>query len=870
MHFSIQTFIRSSAVVLIISFFSTIAYSQTITFASKSVSLQEVFKSIEDQTSIRFVLSEEDIDQNAEVKLAKDKYELDELLNEVKGQIGVILKKIDDYYVVTMPEQGKGGQEIIYQTVRGVVSDLESESTLPGANVYRVGHLQNSTSTNMDGQFVIKVPLGRVELAFSFIGYKTVILPLLVTSGEEQNLVIQLEASVSKLKEVTIEADRDKARTQNELAYASGRGFNVLEANKYAGTLGDPARMVRSYAGVIPARDDRNDIVIRGNSPTGLQWKLDDIEIPNPNHYGGIGLTGNTTTILNMNLLSNSDFLMGAFPSEYGNALSGVFDLHTKKINPSKRQFRFQSGWNGFELGAEGPFSKKKDIGTYSLTYRYSFLDVMKSFGVDFGVLPQFQDLTGKFDFKLGEKTNLSLLGIWGTSFIDLDDRELETAEELPQTGQHIKTGSDLALAGINLKHRFNKKLVLKSNVSVIDNLINTKVDTFNFNSGNTNRVFTDNSGETKYSFFSQLDYRNNRNLLRVGFRWDTYVVKYNGEQINSTGQTETIYKENGNLNMARYYLENEYRLSDRFRARGGIHMQYLPLNGSFAVEPRLALRYLVSDFNVFAFAYGNHHMLQPRTIYFVETQTATGSVHTNEDLDFSGAHHFNFSYNLSINENLRLKAETYYQHLYDIPVKTDPTSTFSMVNVGAAFYIPQEDSLVNEGIGRNYGVEVTLERFLNKGYYFMLNGALFKSEYQTLEKKWRSTAFDMEYTVNGLAGYEKWLSQKFAIGADLKVTFAGGKPYVPVNESASVASGEVVYKEADAYSPRYPGYFRTDLKVYYRTNFKKAYVEFAVDFQNITNQKNIYRQEFDPKTGEYKTNYHMTFFPMATFKVLF
>lgn len=843
--------------------------AQQVVFSSNSISLSEMFKQIEEQTTLRFVFSEEEIDVEALLQLESKAYALEDLLSEASSKLSLSFKLIADYYVVTQRRENVLDPDKVYQEVQGVVRDLETGNPLPFASVYALEYPENSTTTDIDGNFTLQAPIGRLNLAVSYVGYKAVVIPMLVNTGHVPFLTVQLEATISSLGEISIEADRDKARTQNELAYAGGRGFTVLEANRYAGTLGDPARMARSFAGVLPARDDRNDIIIRGNSPTGIQWKLDDIEVPNPNHYGGIGLTGNTTTLLNMNLLGNSDFLMGAFPSEYGNALAGVFDLRTKKINPDKRQYRFQTGWNGFEFGAEGPFSKKKPLGTYSLTYRYSFLDVVDLIGIDAGVLPKFQDLTGKFDFELGPKTDLSLIGIWGTSFIELDDRNLEE-DEIPETGEYLKTGSDLALIGVNLKHRAGDHVLLKTGVSVIDNRVKTEIDTFNFATDASNQVFSDNSGETKYSLFSQIDHRKGRNLFRAGVRWDTYSIDYESSSLNSLGEVETNYNRNDLLHLARLYAEDEYRFTDRLRARAGLHSQYFLLNESFALEPRLALKYFANPYHVFAFSYGNHHMLQPRTVYFIETPGPDGNELTNTNLDFSAAHHVNLSYDYSINTNLRLKAEAYYQYLYDIPVESNPNSTFSMVNVGADFYIPQYDSLVNEGLGRNYGVELTLERFLDKGYYFMLNGALFKSEYQSLERQWRSTAFDMKYTVNALVGYEKWLGQSVAIGFDAKATYAGGKPYVPVNEVASLEQQEVVFDESQAYELRYKGYFRTDVKLYYRINYKHVYTEFAVDLQNLSNQKNIFQREFNTKTGDFKTYYHMSFFPMFTFRCLF
>ncbi len=869
---SAQTRSVLHTLLLVAGFISCSIFSQAqeINIQQTEWTLKELFDAVESQTDLRFVFSEDDIDLNTSLALEKRTYELNELLDAASKDLELRFQRIDQSIVVLQPESPPSSSgELLYQSVRGVVTDRNTGMTLPAASLFMVNAPEYSGATDMEGNFLLRVPIGRMTLAVSYIGYQTEVIPLLVTTGEEAYLTIALEPSVAFLNEIVVEAEQDKARSVNELAYASGRGFTIQEANRYAGTLGDPARMTRSFAGVVPARDDRNDIIIRGNSPTGIQWRLDGIEVPNPNHYGGIGLTGNTTTLLNMNLLDDSDFLMGAFPSEYGNALAGVFDLHMRDPNPQKRQYRFQTGWNGFELGTEGPFSKQSSLGTYSLTYRYSFLDLVDELGIDFGILPEFQDLTGKFDFNLGPKTKLSIIGIWGTSYIELDDHDLDSAD-LGSQGQFLRTGSDLALLGVNLEHRFSEKVIVKSGVSVIDNRVKTVIDTFNVESDATKRIFTDNSGETKYSFFLERDHRKNRNLFRTGIRWDTYAINYQSTSSNDLGTLEPIHATDGSMSLARVYAEDEYRFTDRLRARAGIHGQYFLLNGSLAIEPRLAIRYLATDHLAVFAAYGNHHMLQPRTVYFVETRTANGVELTNEDLDFSGAHHWTTGGNLSITNNLRLKAEAYYQHLFDIPVEPDPKSSFSMINTGAEFFIPQMDSLVNEGKGRNYGVEVTLERFLDGGLYYMINGTAYRSEYQTLNGAWRNTAFDMRYMLNVLGGYEYWISQKVAFGFDAKLTYAGGRPYVPVDEEASIAAGEVVFLEDEAYESRFGEYFRADLKIYYRINYKHVYTEFALDLQNLTNNRNTFQREFNPNTGEYKTFYQMAFFPMATFRCLF
>ncbi len=831
-------------------------------------SLRQIFNSIETQSPYLFVVSEDDIELDADPGVKAGSYELEKLMEELSAKQGFAFKKVNQYIVISLPEEASA--KGFSQVVKGVVLDQQTALPLPAANIVLQGEKTLGTISDPRGYFSIKTSIGRQELIVSFIGYETKKIPLLLNTGQEPYLEIKLEPLVSELEEVEIKAGHDKTRPINEAVYASGRSFSLDEAYRYAGTLGDPARMVRSYAGVVPARDDRNDIIIRGNSPIGLQWRLDDIEIPNPNHYGGIGLTGNTVTLLNINLLDNSDFLTGAFPAEYGNALAGVFDLRLRKPNPEKHQFRLQTGWNGFEAGAEGPINRTNGS-TYSATYRYSFLDLMNKLGVDFGILPQYQDFTAKVDLPVSEKLNLSIIGLWGTSFIEIDDHSIEEEERVGPYGQHLKTGSDIAVMGLNARYRLGKSTMLKTGVSFLNNQIQTEIDTFNYASDATAATFGETSSESKYSFFSEINhFFNKKSKFKAGMRWDTYAIHYRQEGVFASGTYETLINSQDHLDLLRLYAENQYTFTTRLKARAGLHAQYLFLNNSFALEPRLGLQYSLRENQTLSFSYGNHQQMQPRNVYFVQSITNSGTELTNRDLGFSAAHHLVMGYDYLLGTDWRLKAEVYGQHLYNIPVSHTPSSSFSMLNVGADFFIPMVDSLVSEGKGRNYGVECTLEKFLSKNYYVMLNSSLFQSEYRSADGVWRNTGFNLNYILNAMGGYEYWINTKIAIGADFKLTYAGGRPYLPVDESASVARGEVIYDHARAYRERLPDYFRSDLKVYYRLNYRKVYVEFAVDFQNLTNHQNIFNRAFIPSTGEYRTFYQMGFFPMYTTRILF
>ncbi|MCB0797321.1 MAG: carboxypeptidase-like regulatory domain-containing protein, partial [Chitinophagales bacterium] len=290
------------------------------------------------------------------------------------------------------------------QTIRGNIIDRESKATLPGANVllYADTVFLSGTTTNEDGNFRLEGPVGRVDLVVRYIGYQDFFITnLVVSSGKEVVLQIELEESAQALDEVTITAFRE-GEVVNDMATVSVRSFTVEETDRYAGSRGDPARMASNFAGVQGADDSRNDLVIRGNSPIGVLWRLENLDIPNPNHFAIAGTTGGPVSIINNKYLSNSDFFTGAFPAEYGNATAGVFDLQMRKGNDEQYEFSGQLGFLGTELFAEGPLSKENKS-SFLVSYRYSTLQLFESLNIQIGTeaVPRYQDGAVKLFFPL-------------------------------------------------------------------------------------------------------------------------------------------------------------------------------------------------------------------------------------------------------------------------------------------------------------------------------------------------------------------------------------------------------------------------------------------------------------------------------------
>jgi hypothetical protein len=763
------------------------------------------------------------------------------------------------------------------QNIRGNVIDEFTKLPLPGASIIITGtNPVVGTTTDANGKFKIEGQNpGRYTLKVSYIGYQDrYITNLELFAGKELVIVAELEEKVTQMKEVVISASIDKTRPSNDMATVSARTFSVEETNRYAGSLGDPSRMAQNFAGVMSAGDSRNDIIIRGNSPMGLLWRMEGINIPNPNHFGASGTTGGPVTMLNNNLLRNSDFFTGAFPAEYGNALSGVFDLKMRSGNNENYEFVGQIGFNGFELGAEGPFSKKKNA-SFLVNYRYSTLAVFDALGLNSIVgssVPQYQDVNFKIDIPTKKMGHWTMFGIGGTSFIQIwDSKKKDDEASYGLAGTDTDFGSDMGVIGLSNVYYFNKKTRLKTNISISGTRATTALDSLKGKNKIKSQYFRSSNQESNFSFSSSLNHKfSAKDMIVAGLIIDNYHVNYiDSVYRNQTNDYFKLTDTKGSTELYQAFIQEKHKFNNKLLINGGIHFQYFGLNGSSAIEPRAGVEWKVGKGKTVSFGYGFQSQTQPKLIYFVRTEMPDGSIEeTNKDLGFTQSNQFVASYQQIFGLNFRFKTEAYYQALQNAPIsKSSPN--YSVLNEGAYFYITQMDSLVNKGSGSNYGVEFTFEKFLSKHYYFLSTVSLFRSLYKGYNEIQHPTAFDNRFVINVLGGYEIPIKTN-KLNLDLKGVYAGGKPYTPIDVTASEQQNAPVYLNDKAFSEKHPNYFRIDLRISYRMNMGKTDQEFALDIQNITNHQNVFQQVWDPINKELKTDYQQGLFPMFLFRIYF
>lgn len=768
------------------------------------------------------------------------------------------------------------------QNIKGTVYDKDSKMPMPGATVIlKNSNPQVGVTTDENGIFRLQnVPLGRQGIEVSFLGYQSAEIDnIMIIKGKETVLEVEIEENVTRVDEIVVKATPSKDRAINQMATVSARTFSVEETEKYAGSRGDVARMAMNFAGVSAANDSRNDIVIRGNSPSGLLWRLDEVEIPNPNHFAENGTTGGPVGMLNNNLMQNSDFITGAFPAEYGNAQSGVFDLRLRNGNSDKHEFLGQVGFNGFELGAEGPINREKRS-SYLINGRYSTLEAMDAMGVDFGTVgvPKYKDAAFKFNIPVN-KGRISFIGLGGSSEIAMVKSNLSEEDLKDNTDLYSGDSTDLYnrstmfVSGLSFTRFLSDKTLFKIFVSGLYSSGGTDIDTFSVEK-NPASFIDHNYSENRFGIGGYVNSKVNSQFsfktgVQVDFMgYDLYSRRFRKNTNTWESRLDDQKDLFSGLSLYRTYFQANYKLSENFTINPGVHFLYFDLNNSNSLEPRIGLSWQTNNRNRFNVAYGLHSKIQTLYTYFYRDQS---SVFTNKDLGFTKSHQFVVGHDFKLTEYIRIKSEAYYQMIFDVPVEKIPSS-WTALNTGANFGFDVKKDLENKGTGKNYGLEFTFEQFLNQGIYWLSTVSVFESKTKASDEITRNSAFNGNLVVNLLAGKEFRLSENNTLNIDLKFTMAGGRRYTPLDTLQTYIKKDLTYDESRAYELQFEPFIRPDIKFGFKRNSPNSNVtqEWIFYIENFINHKNPFMMTYNYKTRKQEPSYQLGFFPMMQYRINF
>lgn len=756
------------------------------------------------------------------------------------------------------------GQELT-QTVRGTVVDSESKQPLIGANIIMLNSEPFlGASTDVDGNFKIeKVSIGRHDIKITYLGYEEqVISQVLVSTGKELVLNIELQESLNQMQTVVVTDDRKQGESQNEMASVSARSFSNEQTDRFAATGDDPSRLVLSFAGVRNTDDLFNEIVIRGNSPRGLLWKLEGVEIPSPNHLTQEGGGAGSISMLSNNVLGTSDFYTGAFPAEYGNALSGVFDLKYKKGNNEKREYAIQVGTLGLDAALEGPFSKK-GRSSYLVNYRYSTLALIDAIGYNIqGDLHiGFQDLNFHFFFPTGKSGYISFWGLGGLSTATIEEEEYFWYYKSNHKTENV-SGYNMGATGLSYSHFFSDKFWAKFTTSASGYNVLWKYGYFNTEGAVEDLYRSDiinyylrNSVQVNNKF-------NAKNSLRSG-------VIYNQMNFSTRYRdfiAESDSKETGRADLFQAYTQWKHRFNRSLTLATGVHYSLFLLNNSHSIEPRLGLTYNVTNRDAINVGGGIHSRMEPLGTYMV-TFKEKGEYKDNSHLELTKAAHAVLGYTHFFTERLNVKVETYFQYLYDVPIRPRGKRDYSVLNEDESY---QWNYMVNEGLGKNYGVEFTVEKGLFNNWYLLATASVYNALYMGNQGVWKSTRYNGNFITNLTAGKEFKVGKNKGniLGLNARAVWAGGKTYVPIDMEASQQLQEEVKLYDQGYSDRGADYFRLDASISYRRNKPTWAWEVSFDVQNATNHKNEVHRNYDLETNTFESKSHLGILPVLKYRV--
>lgn len=793
-----------------------------------------------------------------------------------------------------------------FSFVSGIVSDQESQASLGNVLVELLNIIpRKSALTDEKGAFRLEsIPVGRHRLLVSKDGYEqTMVTDIVLSAGGSIELEVKLNEifvdselakEATKNRKIRQLTKTTKDKPNNTMAGISARPFTIEEASRYAGSRNDPARLVTNYAGASGYDDSRNDIVIRGNSPSGVQWLIEELPIENPNHISTIGTTGGITPILNTYALANSDFMTGAFAAQYGNTVAGVFDLSLRKGSTNKVGFMGVLGTQRVELLLEGPLSKGKGGGSFLVSVRGSLGHFLLKdiFPVD----PEHQDVNFKINFGKKKFGELEVFGIGGRSVLHILHQDVSFLDEVRYDifkNEEYNHQNWMGLLGVKYTNYLSEKTFWRTIVGATLHYNSVRwIYNKEMASGKVDRetTYSIDNRRLNYMIHSYAVSKLSQKLtLRGGLSGNYYDLNL-FEYSNYEDEVDTDYK--GGMALVRAYIQAKYSPIRNLTFHLGLSSQYLNLNQDIALEPRFAMNWKFLPRHTISIGYGWHHQMQNYLAMFytpIIGQNSAGQPiysKASQKLKFTSSHHFVLEYNWIMAQDWRFKLQGYVQLLDQVPVEVD-SSSYSDANVGVIFYDVYKKEVMNKGQVRNMGVNLTVEKFFSRDYYGLLSGSYFTSNYTGSDGVWRRTIFSNTYIVNLLFGKEfkfgKRKRQAFFV--DVRLSAMGGRPYTPIaleETFASFQSGdqEIITQQNAVNTQSLEYFYQVDLKVGVRLNTQKSMHTIKVDFFNIANIKNPfgvrYSEAYDPFNtnqqiqGQEEVIYQRGFIPDVTYIVQF
>ena len=776
------------------------------------------------------------------------------------------------------------------QTLRGIVLDADLGSPVVAATVtIQSLQTQDDTRTGLtdaDGRFQFdSIPPGlyQLELKKNYFE-KLIITQVDVTSGKERVLELTLRKATTTLPDVVITAPGWGRRSTRPLSEIPLTREQTL---RYPAVFFDPARVAMMHAGVVNNDDQANGLSIRGNSPGSLRWRIDGVEVTNPNHLPNAGTFSDLPVsasggvlMFSAQMLDNTALLTGNFPAGIGDAQGGVMDLSLRRGNNHRHEFTLQASLLGLDVAAEGPLGKGENAPSYLVNYRYSTIGLLSEMGVSFGDEEiTFQDISLNLSFPGKRGGGVTVFGMAGKNanyFEHKDSADIDFYKDYFD----IDFSSRTAIGGISGLVKLGDKTWLKTS-AIVSGQNSERDQTLQFENPG---AIVDRFGQeeiriggaisVKHSINSRLRFEGGVNAQDIRFDQD---VAFQFAGFGFPDSSEALHAQLGWA-----WLNANWRFpSEKTAVQFGLQYTTFSQGNASALEPRLTVTQRLDDKHQLSLSYGLNSQVQPLWMYTQKPNSPSDQVgNPNREIGFTRAHHAGLRHTLTAENAWSIRTELFYQRLFDVPISASGLPAFSMVNALETQAPPNPNAypvMVQDGIAENKGIEITAERYLSMGWFMLSNVTLYDARYQGNDGVWRNTRWNTSYMFNLLAGKE-WIREvegdkSRTFGLNARFGWSGGMRAMPIDTLASQFNilQKTVYNQSEGFTEKLPDYLRVDLRAYWKWNLgNRRNSTFGLDLQNITLRQNVAYYYWDPHTQAVETKYQLGLIPNISWRLEF
>ncbi|MBD3170215.1 MAG: TonB-dependent receptor plug domain-containing protein, partial [candidate division Zixibacteria bacterium] len=589
------------------------------------------------------------------------------------------------------------------------------------------------------------------------------------------------------------------------------------------GTAGDVSRIVMNLPSIAKVDDQLNSLVVRGGNPTENAFFIDNIEIPNINHYPIQGSSGGPIGLINVDFIKDVSFSAGGFSASYGDRLSSVMDIKFREGNREEYDFQLDMHMAGAGVVAEGPLFDVQ--GSWMLSVRRSYLDLLVD-AIGTGVAPRYSDYQGKIALDLNSTNKLTALWLVGIDYISFDSTDSYDEGNVifgTSNGHEYSTG-------VNWRWLWSKKGYSNTSVSFLGTKY--KGDFFETSSGD--RLVEQNTLERSIQLRNVNNYFFN-SIHNVEFGFDLKYIMDNqdvwtAEYTNAVGDTVDALYLKQDVRDPKYGLFLSYTVKPypTLTMTMGARYNYFNYNESSHIAPRFSFSQVLSAGTTLNGAAGVYYQNLPLSLL--------GQNDAHKELEDPVAYHYILGINRLLTENTRLTLEAYYKFYENFPLDPGQPLFFIADEVVYRNFNGNLQDLTDDGEARSYGIEATLQKKLVSGFYGLVSGSYFRAEYKDLTGEWRDRIFDNQYLFNIEGGYKPNNNWEYS----LRWIYAGGAPYTPLDLAKSRAINRNVLDDARVNELRYPDYHSLNLRVDRRFYWGGSNLILYLSVWNVYNRKNV------------------------------